>query len=82
MFDITFKCLCTCFITFDILFFIQSAQEGAQTTIYASAADECDSNVSGSYFSDCAEFPSSLLSYNVDLQARVWALSVKQCGLN
>ena len=48
--------------------------KGAETPVYLAASPEVES-VTGRYFVDCRSAPSSSLSYDADLAARLWDLS-------
>ena len=50
------------------------AVQGAKTLVYLSTSSEVE-NVSGKYFVDCRQVPSSALSYDPDLAAGLWDLS-------
>jgi NAD(P)-dependent dehydrogenase (short-subunit alcohol dehydrogenase family) len=58
-----------------------SAEEGAQTTLYLAASPEVE-GMSGKYFSDCKEMPSSRLSYDVAIRQRLWTVSEELIGQN
>lgn len=48
---------------------------GAETPVYLAASPEVD-GVSGRYFVDCRPVPSSGISYDAELAARLWDMSV------
>jgi retinol dehydrogenase-14 len=56
--------------------FARSAEEGAQTVIYLATAPEL-AHVSGKYFEDEKEIPSSRASYVVEDAARLWRISAE-----
>jgi len=47
---------------------------GAETPVYLAASPEAE-NVTGKYFVDCRPVPSSGMSYDADLAARLWDVS-------
>jgi len=51
-----------------------SAEKGAQTTLYLATTPEV-ANVSGKYFVNCKEMPSSRRSYDIATQQRLWRIS-------
>ncbi len=51
-----------------------NVEKGAQTTLYLATSPEVES-VSGMYFSDCKQTPSSRLSYDVTIRQRLWNVS-------
>ncbi|KAI1291720.1 Retinol dehydrogenase 14 [Halotydeus destructor] len=53
---------------------------GAQTTIYL-AVDSSLDHVSGQYFADCKQVPSSKLSNDEQLATKLWSLSEHLCDL-
>ena len=50
------------------------ADKGAETLVYLAASPEVE-GVTGKFFVDCRAVPSSALSYDTDLAARLWDLS-------
>lgn len=54
--------------------FARKPEKGAETSVYL-ASSPAVSGVSGKYFADCREKPSSKLSYDVAAQDKLWALS-------
>ncbi len=58
-----------------IYFFVgRNVEKGAQTTLYLATSPEIE-RVSGKYFSDCKQTPSSKLSYDVIIRQRLWNIS-------
>ncbi len=58
-----------------IYFFVGvNVEKGARTTLYLANSPEVE-GVSGKYFSDCKETPSSKLSYDVAVRQRLWNVS-------
>lgn len=51
-----------------------SAEQGAQTTLYLATSPEVAS-VSGKYFANCKQIPSSKRSYDVAVRQRLWNVS-------
>lgn len=51
-----------------------NVEKGAQTTLYLAISPEVE-KVSGKYFSNCKETPSSRLSYDVAVRQRLWQVS-------
>ena len=49
--------------------------KGAETPVYLAASPEVD-GVTGKYFVDCRPVPSSSISYDADLTARLWDISM------
>ena len=49
--------------------------KGAETPVYLAASPEVE-NVTGKYFVDCRPVPSSSISYDADLAARLWDISM------
>jgi hypothetical protein len=58
-----------------------SAEKGAQTTLYLATSPEVE-GVSGKYFSNCKEIPSSTFSYDVAIRQRLWTVSKELIGQN
>jgi NAD(P)-dependent dehydrogenase (short-subunit alcohol dehydrogenase family) len=61
--------------------FILSPEKGAATSIYLASSPEVE-GVTGKYFADCRETPSSPASYDEDAQRRLWEVSEEMVGLN
>ncbi|KAI8473320.1 MAG: short-chain dehydrogenase/reductase family protein [Monoraphidium minutum] len=59
--------------------FFKSLAQGAATQTYLATAAAVPS-LSGEYFADCNLSPSSPLSHDMGLAARLWAMSDKMCG--
>jgi NAD(P)-dependent dehydrogenase (short-subunit alcohol dehydrogenase family) len=57
-----------------------SARDGARTSIYLASSPEVE-GVTGRYFVDCREQPSSAVSRDPDLQQRLWQVSCRLTGL-
>ena len=51
-----------------------TVEKGAQTTLYLATSPEVE-GVSGKYFSNCKETPSSRLSYDAAVRQRLWRVS-------
>jgi NAD(P)-dependent dehydrogenase (short-subunit alcohol dehydrogenase family) len=51
-----------------------SVEKGAQTTLYLATSPEVD-GVTGKYFSDCKEVPSSKPSYDATIRKKLWQVS-------
>lgn len=51
-----------------------SEEKGAQTTLYLATSPEVE-RVSGKYFSDCKQIPSSTHSYDAAVRQRLWNVS-------
>jgi NAD(P)-dependent dehydrogenase (short-subunit alcohol dehydrogenase family) len=60
----------------EVVYFFRgiSAEKGAETTLYLATSPEVE-KVSGKYFSDCKQIPSSKLSYDVTIRQRLWNIS-------
>merc|ERR1740131_22005 len=54
--------------------FARDSDDGAQTTIYVSLAEELD-GVSGKYFSDCKEASTSALAKHAGMAQKLWLAS-------
>jgi NAD(P)-dependent dehydrogenase (short-subunit alcohol dehydrogenase family) len=54
--------------------FLLSAEEGARTTVYLASSPEV-AGVTGKYFAKCKAVPSSAVSYEVQSQHKLWAIS-------
>ncbi|QFY43968.1 SDR family oxidoreductase [Candidatus Methylospira mobilis] len=61
-------------------FFI-SAEEGAKTSIHLASSKDVE-GVSGQYFSNCRQAPSSALSLDEAKQETLWEISLQQAGLS
>ncbi len=59
-------------------FFI-SAKEGAKTPIFLASSSEVE-NISGKYFYKLKQIKSSPLSYDIEIQQRLWEISKQQTG--
>jgi len=57
-----------------------SPEQGAQTSIYLASSPEVE-GVSGKYFADCREEPSSPASRDEEAQRRLWEMSEQMVGL-
>lgn len=57
-----------------------SPEKGAATSIYLASSPEVE-GVTGKYFADCRETPSSPASYDEPSQRRLWGVSEEMCGL-
>lgn len=57
-----------------------SPQKGAATSIYLASSLEVE-GVTGKYFADCSETPSSPASHDEESQRRLWDVSEELCGL-
>ncbi|HET9476103.1 MAG TPA: SDR family oxidoreductase [Dehalococcoidia bacterium] len=60
--------------------FILSPEKGAATSIYVASCPELE-GVTGKYFVDCREKPSSPASYDEEAQRRLWEISEQMCGV-
>jgi len=60
---------------------LKTPQQGAETSIYLATSPEVE-GVSGKYFVDKKENPSSPLSYNEDDAKRLWKVSKEMCKLD
>lgn len=60
--------------------FSKSNAQGAETSIYLAASPEVE-GVTGKYFADSAETPSSVASHDVEAQKRLWEISEQMTGL-
>lgn len=67
-----------CFVHFHL----QTAEEGAQTSIYCAVSEDLE-GVTGKYYVDCTEADdqSSDLSKDMDVAKRLWEISEKYTGL-
>ncbi len=65
----------------EVIYFFdgRSAEQGAQTTLYL-ATESAVERVSGKYFSNCKQTPSSRRSYNVAVRHRLWNVSLALTG--
>lgn len=59
--------------------FSKSNAEGAQTSIYLASSPEVE-GVTGRYFADSREVPSSAASHDVESQKRLWEVSEQMTG--
>jgi len=57
---------------------LKSAKQGAQTSLFAATNSAVES---GGYYVDCKPLPSSLSSYDKELQQRLWNVSCGFVGL-
>ena len=57
------------------------ANRGAETLVYLAASPEVE-GVTGKFFIDCREVPSSALSYDMELAARLWEMSERLTGMS
>ena len=57
------------------------ADKGAETLVYLSASPEVE-GATGKFFVDCRAVPSSNLSYDTDLAARLWEMSEGLTGMS
>jgi NAD(P)-dependent dehydrogenase (short-subunit alcohol dehydrogenase family) len=55
------------------LFYV-SPEQGALTSIYLASSPEVE-GVTGKYFENCRDVPSAKISYDQDIQMRLWAVS-------
>jgi len=60
--------------------FMKSSEEGARTSIYLASSPELE-GVSGKYFDNCKQTPSSPDSYDEALASRLWDISVSMTHL-
>ena len=60
--------------------FSKSNAEGAETSIYLASSPEVE-GVTGKYFADSQEVPSSAASQDVEAQGRLWEVSEEMCNL-
>jgi retinol dehydrogenase-14 len=59
--------------------FLKSPAEGAATSVYLASSPEVE-GVTGRYFADCKDVPSSPASYDEEAQQRLWAVSEQMVG--
>jgi len=59
--------------------FFRKPDQGARTSIYLASSPEVE-GVTGKYFFDCKEVPSSPLSYDPDMAAKLWQVSLELTG--
>jgi NAD(P)-dependent dehydrogenase (short-subunit alcohol dehydrogenase family) len=59
---------------------LRNPRRGAETVIYLAASPEVQ-DVSGRYFEDCAEQPSSAASHDIGTARRLWEVSERLTGL-
>jgi len=57
--------------------FMRSPERGAQTSVYLACSPDVE-GTSGRYFADCRERRSSAISYDEDLQERLWKISERR----
>jgi hypothetical protein len=55
--------------------FLRTVDTGAQTSVFLASSSEVD-GVTGKFFVDCDAVPSSPASYDIDLQERLWDMSL------
>lgn len=60
--------------------FLLSNEKGAATSIHVASSPELE-GVTGKYFDNCRETPSSPASYDEEAQRRLWEISEEMCGL-
>lgn len=60
--------------------FARSAEKGAETIVYLASSPEVE-GISGKYFKDKESIKSSPISYDRELQERLWRLSEEMTGL-
>jgi NAD(P)-dependent dehydrogenase (short-subunit alcohol dehydrogenase family) len=58
-----------------------SLEKGARTTVYLATSQDVDS-ISGKYFVDCQEHPTSEASYDPVIQQELWRISEKLVGIS
>ena len=68
----------------EVVYFLTgiSVEKGAQTTLYLATSPEVE-GLSGKYFSECKEVPSSRISYDVAIRQQLWIVSkelIRQAG--
>lgn len=61
----------------EVIYFFDGicSEQGAQTTLYLATSPEVES-VSGKYFLNCKQVPSSRRSYDVTVRQRLWSVSL------
>jgi len=59
---------------------LRTAEKGAETIIWLASSKDVES-ISGKYFKDMKEIKSNKLSYNNELQEKLWEVSNKLCAL-
>ena len=57
-----------------------SPEKGARTSLFLACSPEVE-GVTGKYFMDCRETPSSPASYDEEAQRKLWEISEELCGL-
>ncbi len=62
------------------MFFMKSPDKGARTSIHLATSAEV-TDVSGRYFANCREVSSTGQTRDMELAARLWEISARQCGL-
>jgi NAD(P)-dependent dehydrogenase (short-subunit alcohol dehydrogenase family) len=60
--------------------FLKSNEDGAATSIYLASSPEVE-GVTGKYFANCRETPSSAASHDEAAQRKLWEISEELCGL-
>ena len=60
---------------------MRTAEKGAETIIWLVSSPEADS-FTGKYFKDKKEIKSKKISYNVEVQQKLWSESEKLVNLN
>jgi NAD(P)-dependent dehydrogenase (short-subunit alcohol dehydrogenase family) len=60
--------------------FMISPEKGAETMVYLATSNQLNPD-SGRYYDKCKAVKSSKISYNEDLQERIWELSLQMTGL-
>ena len=68
-------------ILFGSRWFGRAPEEGARTSIHLAASPDVE-GISGKYFSDCKEVPSSPLSYDRELAKKLWEYSLEMTGIS
>ena len=61
--------------------FALKPQDGARTSIYLASSPEVE-GISGKYFVQCKDVPSSPQSYNADTARRLWQISEQMTGVD
>jgi NAD(P)-dependent dehydrogenase (short-subunit alcohol dehydrogenase family) len=60
--------------------FFRTSEQGAATTMHLASSPDVE-GVTGKYFSDCKEIPSSAASYDAGVARRLWDISARMTGL-
>lgn len=60
---------------------LRSPERGAQTVIYLASSPEVE-RVTGRYFEDCKQKPSSRFSYDLETANHLWEISLRMTGLS